>query len=71
MWEAILLHMTPGTSSGLSISTTEICGFFKLKSVASFSVSALMPVPFLPRAMGRATPKNDVLTHVELVAQEI
>ena len=48
MWAAILLHITPGTSSGLSISTTEICGFFKLKSVASFSVSALIPVPFLP-----------------------
>ena len=26
---------------------------------------------FRPRAMGRATPKNDVLTHVELIAQEI
>ena len=26
---------------------------------------------FIPRAMGRATPKNDVLTHVELVAQEM
>ncbi len=26
---------------------------------------------FKARAMGRATPKNDVLTHVELVAQEI
>jgi large subunit ribosomal protein L22 len=26
---------------------------------------------FIPRAMGRATPKIDVLTHVELVAQEI
>ena len=26
---------------------------------------------FIPRAMGRATPKNNVLTHVELVAQEI
>ena len=25
---------------------------------------------FMPRAMGRATPKNNVLTHVELVAQE-
>jgi large subunit ribosomal protein L22 len=25
---------------------------------------------FIPRAMGRATPKNNVLTHVELVAQE-
>ncbi|HZS73199.1 MAG TPA: 50S ribosomal protein L22 [Candidatus Nitrosotalea sp.] len=26
---------------------------------------------FMPRAMGRATPKIDILTHVELVAQEI
>ncbi len=26
---------------------------------------------FTPRAMGRASPKTDVLTHVELVAQEI
>ena len=26
---------------------------------------------FTPRAMGRATPKIDILTHVELVAQEL
>jgi len=26
---------------------------------------------FIPRAMGRATPKNNVLTHVELVAKEL
>jgi len=26
---------------------------------------------FIPRAFGHATPKNNVLTHVELVAQEI
>jgi len=26
---------------------------------------------FIPRAMGRATPKVDILTHVELVAQEL
>ncbi len=26
---------------------------------------------FIPRAMGRATAKNNVLTHVELVAQEL
>ena len=26
---------------------------------------------FTPRAMGRATPKNNVLTHVELVGQEV
>lgn len=26
---------------------------------------------FTPRAMGRATPKNNVLTHVEMVAQEV
>ena len=25
---------------------------------------------FIPRAQGRATPKNNVLTHIELVAQE-
>ena len=48
MWAAILLHITFGTSSGFSISTTEICGFFNSKSFSSFSVSALIPVPFLP-----------------------
>lgn len=26
---------------------------------------------FIPRAFGRATPKNNILTHVELVAQEV
>jgi large subunit ribosomal protein L22 len=26
---------------------------------------------FIPRAMGRATPKNNVLTHIELVGQEV
>ena len=26
---------------------------------------------FIPRAMGRATPKNNVLTHVEMIAQEL
>lgn len=26
---------------------------------------------FIPRAMGRATPKNNVLTHLELVAREV
>jgi large subunit ribosomal protein L22 len=26
---------------------------------------------FTPRAMGRATPKNNVLTHIEFVAQEV
>jgi len=25
----------------------------------------------IPRAMGRSTPKVDILTHVELVAQEL
>ena len=46
--DAILLHITLGASSGFSISTTEICGFFNPKSKASFSVSALIPEPFLP-----------------------
>jgi len=26
---------------------------------------------FTPRAMGRASPKNNAFTHVELVAQEV
>ena len=26
---------------------------------------------FIPRAMGRASPKNDVLTHIELIAREM
>jgi len=26
---------------------------------------------FIPRAMGRATPKNNILTHVEIVAREV
>ena len=47
-WDCILLHITLGESSGFSISTTEICGFFNPKSVASLSVNALIPVPFLP-----------------------
>ena len=46
--DAILLHITLGDKSGFSISTTEICGFFNPKSVASFSVRSLIPEPFLP-----------------------
>lgn len=26
---------------------------------------------FIPRAMGRATPKNNILTHVEMVGREV
>ena len=56
MCEAILLHMTFGESSGFGISMTEICGFFNPNSVFSFSVSSLIPTPFLPITMpGRVT----------------
>ncbi len=54
--DAILLHITLGDSSGFAISTTDICGFFNLKSVASLSVNSLIPEPFLPITMpGRVT----------------
>ena len=43
----------------------------RLKIVNATSHKGVLIRRFIPRAMGRATPKNNVLTHVEIVAQEI
>ena len=43
----------------------------RLKIVNATVHKGVLVKRFTPRAMGRATPKNNVLTHVELVAQEI
>ena len=43
----------------------------RLKIVNATVHKGVVVKRFTPRAMGRATPKNNVLTHVELVAQEI
>ena len=43
----------------------------RLKIVNATAHKGVSIKRFIPRAMGRATPKNDTLTHLELVAQEI
>ncbi len=43
----------------------------RLKIINATVNKGVMIKRFIPRAMGRATPKNNVLTHVELIAQEI
>lgn len=43
----------------------------RLKIVNATVHKGVLIKRFIPRAMGRATPKNNVLTHVELVAQEV
>jgi len=43
----------------------------RLKIVNATVHKGVLIKRFIPRAMGRATPKNNVLTHVELVGQEI
>lgn len=43
----------------------------RLKIVNAVVHKGVLIKRFIPRAMGRATPKNNVLTHVELVAQEV
>jgi large subunit ribosomal protein L22 len=43
----------------------------RLKIVNATVHKGVIVKRFTPRAMGRATPKNNVLTHVELVAQEV
>lgn len=42
----------------------------RLKIISSVSHKGVTVKRFIPRAQGRATPKNDVLTHIELVARE-
>ena len=43
----------------------------RLKIINATVHKGVLVKRFIPRAQGRATPKNNVLTHVELVAQEI
>ena len=42
----------------------------RLKIISANTHRGVLVKRFIPRAMGRATPKNNVLTHIELVAQE-
>jgi len=43
----------------------------RLKIINATVHKGVLVKRFTPRAMGRATPKNNVLTHVEMVAQEV
>lgn len=43
----------------------------RLRIVNATTHKGVLVKRFIPRAMGRATPRNNVLTHVELVAREI
>ena len=43
----------------------------RLKIVNATVHKGVIVKRFTPRAMGRASPKNNVLTHVEMVAQEV
>jgi large subunit ribosomal protein L22 len=42
----------------------------RLKIVSAVTHKGVIVKRFIPRAQGRATPKNNVLTHIELVARE-
>ncbi|ABK77495.1 ribosomal protein L22 [Cenarchaeum symbiosum A] len=42
----------------------------RLTIVGAVAHKGILIKRFIPRAMGRSTPKNNVLTHVELVARE-
>lgn len=42
----------------------------RLKIISANTHRGVIVKRFIPRAMGRATPKNNTLTHIELVAQE-
>ena len=43
----------------------------RLKIISANTHRGVIVKRFTPRAQGRATPKNNILTHVELVAQEV
>jgi large subunit ribosomal protein L22 len=43
----------------------------RLKIINATAQKGLIVERIIPRAQGRATAKNDVLTHLEIVAQEI
>jgi len=43
----------------------------RLKIINATAQKGVIIERFIPRAQGRATAKNDVLTHVEIVAQEV
>ena len=43
----------------------------RLKIINATSHKGVSIKRFIPRAQGRATPKNDTMTHMEVVAQEI
>jgi large subunit ribosomal protein L22 len=43
----------------------------RLKIINATAHKGVVVKRFIQRAMGRATPKNNVMTHVELVAQEV
>lgn len=42
----------------------------RLKIISAVTHKGVIVKRFTPRAQGRATPKNNVLTHIELVARE-
>ena len=43
----------------------------RLKIISAAAHKGVVIKRIIPRAMGRSTAKNDTLTHVEVVAQEI
>ena len=43
----------------------------RLKIINATSHKGVAIKRFIPRAQGRATPKNDTMTHMEVVAQEV
>ena len=43
----------------------------RLKIINATSHKGVSIKRFIPRAQGRATPKNDTMTHMEVVAQEV